>query len=290
MPRGELPPGVHRVRRLTKAGNKYHFYAWRGGPKFWTSTILSPREPEFLIAFADKAKKRLSTEYMTPQMVDDFLDSTAMPKGARTQADYRKWALRFADEFADDPAKLWENPKSQGGLNEWRAKWKDSPKQHDYAGTVAVRILNWARDEGKIAAHYCDRLHRIYTVDRAEIVWTDADQRALKDSAPLWVQRVLTLACETGLRPADLVRLIRGNLESFDGMDRFRVRTQKRERVAHIPVTPELRRLIDETPPDQLVLLVNDRAKPLDANSASRSIARYRDRIKEKLSDPSLRL
>lgn len=29
----------------------------------------------------------------------------------------------------------------------------------------------------KIAAHYCDRPHRIYTVDRAEIVWTDADQR-----------------------------------------------------------------------------------------------------------------
>ncbi|WP_407933528.1 hypothetical protein [Fontisubflavum oceani] len=104
------------------------------------------------------------------------------------------------------------------------------------------------------------------------------------------MQCVLTLACETGLRPADLVRLTRGNLEICDGMDRFRVRTQKRGRVAHIPVTPELRRLIDETPPDQLVLLVNDRAKPLNANSASRGIARYRDRIKDKLSDPSLRL
>ncbi|GFE52095.1 hypothetical protein So717_38480 [Roseobacter cerasinus] len=103
-------------------------------------------------------------------------------------------------------------------------------------------------------------------------------------------QRVMTLACETGLRPADLVRLTRGNLESFDGIDRFRVRTQKRGRVAHIPVTPELRQLIDETPADQLVLLVNDRGKPLRPTSASRAITRYRDRIADKLSDPTLRL
>ncbi|WP_458326100.1 tyrosine-type recombinase/integrase [Roseobacter sp. A03A-229] len=253
-------------------------------------TVKEPRDPEFLIAFADVAKARSSTEYMTSELVDDFLDSTAMPQGERTRADYRKWALRFAQEFADDPAKLWENPKSRGELNEWRAKWKNSPKQHDYAGTVAVRILNWARDEGKIAAHYCDRLHRIYTVDRAEIVWTDSDQRAFKDIAPQWVRRVLTLACETGLRPADLVRLTRGNVESFDGMDRFRVRTQKRGRVAHIPVTPELRQLIDETPVDQLVLLVNDRGKPLRPTSASRAITRYRDRIADKLSDTTLRL
>lgn len=40
----------------------------------------------------------------------------------------------------------------------------------------------------------------------------------------------MTLACETGLRPGDLVRLTRGNL---DGMKRFRVRTQKCGRVVH---------------------------------------------------------
>ncbi|WP_223274749.1 tyrosine-type recombinase/integrase [Tateyamaria sp. syn59] len=290
MPHNDLPEGVHRVRRKTKNVDKFHFYAWRGGPKFWESQVRSPRDPEFSVAFSTAVKPRLAGEYMTPQMVDDFLDSTAMPQGARTQADYRKWALRFASEFADDQAKMWEHPKSRGELNEWRAKWKSSPKQHDYAGTVAVRILNWARDEGKIATHFCDRLHRIYSVDRAEIVWTEADQQAFKDAAPSWVKRVMTLACETGLRPADLVRLTRGNLESFDGIDRFRVRTQKRGRVAHIPVTPELRRLIDETPTDQLVLLVNDRNKPLRPTSASRAITRYRDRIADKLSDPTLRL
>jgi integrase len=231
-----------------------------------------------------------SDVYMTAEMVDEFLSSTSMPRGKRTKSDYRKWALRFAEEFKDDPAKLWEDPRSRGELNDWRAKWKDSPKQHDYAGTVAVRVLNWARSEGRIAAHYCDRLHRIYSVDRAEIVWTDADRRAFLSVAPEWVGRVLTLACETGLRPADLVRLTRENLEQFDGLERFRVRTQKRGQIAHIPVTPELRKLLDATPADQSVLLVNDRGSPLNAVSASRAIARYRERIKQQMSDPSLRL
>ncbi|TQV67638.1 site-specific integrase, partial [Aliiroseovarius halocynthiae] len=134
LPPPSLPKGVHRVKKITKNGPLYYFYAWRGGPNFWTSTFRDPRDPEFLIAFADAVRTRFSSQYMPPQMVDDFLDSTAMPTGERTKADYRLWALRFAHEFADDPAKLWENPKSRGELNEWRAKWKDSPEQPHLTG------------------------------------------------------------------------------------------------------------------------------------------------------------
>ena len=111
MPRPSLPKGVHRVKKVTKSGARYHFYAWRGGPKFWTATMRDPRDPEFLIAFADAARTRFSNQYMTAQMVDDFLDSTAMPPKQRSRADYKKWALRFAAEFSADPAAIWENPK-----------------------------------------------------------------------------------------------------------------------------------------------------------------------------------
>lgn len=200
MAANDLPKGVHRVRRRVRNGTRYHFYAWRGGPKFWSSEERSPRSSSFYQAYSEATKAMTSDLYMTPQMVDEFLSSTSMPRGERTKSDYRKWALRFSEEFKDDPAELWEDPRSRGELNEWRAKWKESPKQHDYAGTVAVRVLNWARSEGKIAAHYCDRLHRIYSVDRAEIVWTDADRRAFLSVAPEWVGRVLTLAwrcCKT---------------------------------------------------------------------------------------------
>ncbi|MCR9086199.1 MAG: hypothetical protein NXH97_05585 [Rhodobacteraceae bacterium] len=70
LPHSDLPEGVHRVRRKTKSGDKYHFYAWRGGPKFWESAARSPRDPEFSVAFSKVVKPRLAGEYMTPQMVD----------------------------------------------------------------------------------------------------------------------------------------------------------------------------------------------------------------------------
>jgi hypothetical protein len=64
--------------------------------------------------------------------------------------------------------------------------------------------------------------------NRAEIVWTDAGRQAFKNVAARWVNRILELAFETGLRTADLVWLTRRNLESAEGIHRFRLTTQKR--------------------------------------------------------------
>ncbi len=141
MPRSRLPKGVHRVRRKTSSATKFHFYAWRGGPNFWEGEERDPVAPEFFRAYSKHAERRPASEYMTPQMVDDFLDSTAMPKGERTKADYCLWALRFAEEFADDPVRMWANPASRGELNEWRARWKHAPRSHDYAGTESCPTM-----------------------------------------------------------------------------------------------------------------------------------------------------
>ena len=51
----DLPKGVHRVRRKVKGGYRWHFYAWRGGPKFWTDDKRHPTENEFYQAFAGVA-------------------------------------------------------------------------------------------------------------------------------------------------------------------------------------------------------------------------------------------
>ena len=153
-------------------------------------------------------------DYMTPKMVDDFLSSTARAKGDRSFADQKKWALRFADHFRDAPAAIFEERGSRGEVNAWRALWKHSPKQHDMAGTHAVRILNWAVEEGKVSEHHCHKLHRLYEVDRSEIVWTAADREAFDAIAPEWVRRILCVACETGLRPADLIKLTQGHIET----------------------------------------------------------------------------
>mmetsp|Transcript_32309 Transcript_32309/g.62293 ORF Transcript_32309/g.62293 Transcript_32309/m.62293 type:complete len:168 (+) Transcript_32309:604-1107(+) len=164
-----LPKGVHRVRRKLASGkSRFHFYAWRGrgAPKFWEDDKRNPTDPDFFIAFAECVVRPAPAMLMVPKLVDEFLDSTAMPKGERSKSDLRKWALRFAKHFHDAPAVIFEGRGSRGEVNAWRAQWKHSPKQHDMAGTHAVRVLNWAVEEGKLSGHHCHKLPRLYEVDQ----------------------------------------------------------------------------------------------------------------------------
>lgn len=284
MPQSDLPKGVHRVRRkLANGKSRFHFYAWRGGPKFWESDHRKPNDPNFYQAFAEAAERPKPADYMTPQMVDDFLSSTALPKGERSRADIRKWGLRFAEHFKDAPAVIFEERGARGEVNSWRALWKHSPKQHDMAGTHAVRILNWAVEEGKLSEHHCHKLHRLYEVDRSEIVWTQADREAFNAVAPEWARRILCAACETGLRPADLIKLTPAHVEQTPRGRRLRVRTNKRKRLAHIPITPALAEVIDTTPSGRLLILTNASGNALTTHRASEGVRQWRG--KAKLSD-----
>lgn len=279
MARPRLPKGVHAVRRVRADGAIFHFYAWRGGPKFWTDTRRYPNEPAFHAAFAEVIKLPKPSAYMTSTMVDDFLSSPHMPKGERTRADYRRWALRFAEAFKDDPAAMFDEPESRGEVNEWRKRWGHSPKQYDYAGTVVTRVLNWAwKDAGKIRQHHCAGFRKVYEVDRSEIVWTAAQRKAVVAIAPEWVARILTTACETGLRVGDLIRLSWSHIEETPNGRRIRVRTNKRKRAATIPVTPEMGAILDATPRDRLLILVNASGGVLKEHRASEGLRQWRDK------------
>ena len=279
MPRRDLPKGVHRVRRMTSSGARFHFYAWRGGPKFWSGDNRNPMDAAFFIAMAAALELPKLSDYMTPQLVDDFLSSAEMPKGERTRIDYRLWALRFAQAFKDDPARMFEEPEARGEVNDWRKQWAHSPRQYDYAGTVVTRILNWAwKDAGKIRIHHCGDFRKVYEADRAEIVWTADQREKVCVVAPEWVRRILTAGCETGLRPGDLVKLAKGQIEATPKGRRIRVRTNKRRRVAHIPVTDEMAVLLDATPASQLLILVNPKGQPLTARAASDALRYWRNK------------
>lgn len=201
-----------------------------------------------------------------------------MPKGDRSKADIRKWALRFADYFKDAPAVIFEERGSRGEMNSWRANWKHSPKQHDVAGTHAVRVLNWAVEEGKLSEHHCHKLHRLYVVDRSEIVWSSTDREAFNAKAPDWVQRILCVGCETGLRPGDLIKLTMGHVENTPLGRRLRVRTNKRGKLAHIPITTELADVIDATPKGRMLILTNATGNALTEHRASEGVRQWRDK------------
>ncbi|QEW18972.1 hypothetical protein LA6_001150 [Marinibacterium anthonyi] len=177
--RHRLPKGVHRVRRRVKGGVKYHFYAWRGGPKFWEDVTPYPVLPEFFQAFAACTAQQKSNANLIDGLVTDFLSSDAMPPKARSREDVELWIKRFQVEFGEDPIAMFEEPASRAELNSWRKRWIHSPKQYDMAGTHVVKLLNWAVSEGRLKEHHCKLLKKLYVANRSEIVWTPADIKAL---------------------------------------------------------------------------------------------------------------
>ncbi|WP_434286253.1 tyrosine-type recombinase/integrase [Celeribacter sp. SCSIO 80788] len=213
-------------------------------------------------------------------LVDDFLSSAALPKGERSKEDLVLWLGRFRDEFGADPAAMFEERASRGELNEWRKRWIHSPKQHDMAGTHSVRALNWAVEEGKLKEHHCHKLKKLYVANRSEIVWTSEDLKAFKACAPNWVWRILAVGCETGLRVSDLVKVRLDQFEETPYGWRLPYRTSKRGRMAYIPVTQELARLIEGAPAGQEALLVSQLGRPLTPRWASNQITKWRRKAK----------
>jgi integrase len=60
--------------------------------------------------------------------------------------------------------------------------------------------------------------------------------------------------------------------------ERLRVRTNKRKRLAHIPVTPALRGIIETTPPGRLLILTNANGNALTPHRATEGVRQWRDK------------
>lgn len=158
-----LPAEVHRVRAKLADGTVRYYFNMRHRKQscFWKDENPFPSDPAFFAAYlAEMDKGRPKGGNLAPAMVNAYLSSAEFrAKSPRTQGDYRKWALRFAEEFKNDPVAMF--PAAWAEVQEWRQQWAHSAKQFDYAGTVVTLILNWARDAGKIRAHHCDRLPKM---------------------------------------------------------------------------------------------------------------------------------
>lgn len=282
MPRGNLPPEVHRVRAKLANGSVCYYFSLRGrkGTGFWKDSHPFPKSAEFFSSYAAamEAAQPKTGRQMTDALVDAYLQSAEfLALKPRTQADYRKWALRFSDAFRDDPSIMFEEAAARAEVNDWRVKWAHSPKQYDYAGTVVTRILNWAREAGKITEHHCS-FKKVYRSDRSDVVWAPEHVLAVRKIAPEWVVRILVTACETGMRPGDLIRLSRAHIEPTPGGRRIRIKTNKRGKSAFVPVSQAMAEIIDCTPSDRLLILTNASGNPLTEHRASEGVRQWRDK------------
>jgi integrase len=125
---------------------------------------------------------------------------------------------------------------------------------------VLSALLSYAVEEGRLSANPCFGISNLYSSNRAEIIWRPEDVARVEQKASPEVTRALKLACLTGLRRGDLLRLSwshvgEHSIEIATGKSRHR-------KTAVIPLYSELRDLLNEIPKRSPVILTNTEGKP----------------------------
>ncbi|MHB2169922.1 tyrosine-type recombinase/integrase [Alsobacter sp. R-9] len=194
--------GLHRVR----AKGRTYYYAWRGGPRIHAEFGT----PEFLVEFteAHKAKPRRAGGETFETLVDRYLDSAEFKqRSASTKASYRRYLALAVKEFGDASLDVLQDPKMRGEIKDWRDTLAATPRTADYAWTCVARVLSFAKDRGRIGVNVCERGGRLYSSDRKDKIWTEADLAKLFAVASREVSLVVAMALWTGQRQGDLLTL-----------------------------------------------------------------------------------
>lgn len=295
--------GIHRTRKKAADGTvvRYH-YAWRGGPRFWKSTDRAPEGgPDYWHAYHRAVAQKAPSFGYFRDIIRNFLRSREfLALAERTQKDYRYSIFQpergIDAKFGDAPIEAFNRHQIRRVVYQWRDSFQ-SPRVADSFRAHLSAIVSWAYDKSLLKANHLSGMNKLYSVDRSEIVWTGEEITLFMDGnethppAPVWLGNILTAATETGLRPGDLALLLKSHIHPTpQGQRRIVLRTQKRQRIVSIPVTPRMGALLDGLPADQERIILDGRGKPYtDMTSLGQAVSRRRDLLGIRASEPKTR-
>jgi integrase len=254
--------GVKQVTRYLADGRAAtYYYAWAGGPRL----TGEPGTPEFAQSYADAHHNRRQPNAASlHSVIVGYKQSADFGRlRDRTKHDYERQIAKIEVEFGDLPIAALDDPRVTRDFLEWRDGMAASPRQGDYAWTVLMRVLSWARDRGITTYRPPDRVERLYKADRADAVWANGDIARFMEAARAPLRLALALALETGQRQGDLLIL---PWNAYDGAW-IRLRQSKGGRKVAIPVTQRLRATLDAAPRTSPVILTSSTGRPWKPNA-----------------------
>ena len=207
--------------------------------------------PEFLAAY-------LAAERIAPRdvnnvaaLIRDYLQSPRFQKNKKgkakaegTMREYRRMATILEAEFGKMPVRALESPKVRGVFLDYHERiGEDRPREADNRLTVMSIILAYAADKGRITRNPLERFERLYSTDRSDMIWTEADVVRFMTGAPIDLQRAMILAIHTGQRYGDLIRL---RWADYDGIT-IRLKQGKTSQRVAIKCTATLKTMLDAT-------------------------------------------
>lgn len=237
--------GVAKVKKTLADGTvRYYFYAWRGGPLLkHNGRPLQPNDPMFHVAYTEAhAARKERPKGDIASLVQVFRDSSEFAKLAdKTKRDYRRYLDMIDEEFGGLPLGAIAQPKARGRFKQWRDSFSANPRKADYAWTVLARVFSVAKDRGLIPTNPCERGGRLYEADRADMVWSADQLKAIIGAASPEVAFAVLMALWTGQREGDLLKL---TWSQYDGQF-IRLKQSKTGKRVRIPVAESLRAKLD---------------------------------------------
>jgi len=247
------------IAKVTTKGRTY-YYAWRGGPRLGGE----PGSPEFHASYNEAIESRRTPEPGRFKSLVVLYKASADYKklAASTVKNWAPWLDRIADYFGELRIAQFDRPeKIRPLIRRWRNQWADRPRTADFGMQVLSRVLSYAVDPlGRIAGNPCEGIKHLYSGNRSEIIWTDADIAQLKKSCSADIAHAVELAAHTGLRLGDLIRLSWSHVH----VDTITITTgkSKHRREAIIPLYDALRNILANIPRRSTVILTNSRHRP----------------------------
>ena len=180
------------VAKVT-AKERTYWYAWRGGPRLRGE----PGSPEFMASYNEAIEnRRLPEPGRFRALVTLYRASPDFQKLAdSTRRNWSPWLDRIAEYFGGLSIAQFDRPERiRPVIRRWRHGFADKPRSADYGMQVLSRVLSYAVDPlGKIAGNPCEGIKQIYSGNRSEVIWTDADIRTSRRRAARRSRTRLTL-------------------------------------------------------------------------------------------------
>ncbi|WP_092422827.1 tyrosine-type recombinase/integrase [Alloyangia pacifica] len=209
----------------------------------------------------------------------------------RTRDDYEKFLTSFEAEFGEDPLAMFQEREAIGEIREWRTKWKNSPRQYDYAGGAVTTFLNWCVDtDHALEFHHHKGQKKLYSSNRAQVIWMPEEIQMLLDEARPEEKAVVVAFSEGGLAPQDVGLLRRRHVQTTPKGRRLFFARKKTDNPVSLPVTEALGEVIDSLPEGQDLLVTSLTGKPLTALRASQIIRDLKIRHNKKVDDGLLKV
>lgn len=247
------------VATATAKGRRY-WYAWRGGPRLEGK----PGSPEFIASYhAAHENRRTPDDGRMRALVTLYRASNAYTGLAdSTRRQWAPWLDRITNHFGElRVAQFDRTDKIRPVIRRWRDKWADRPRTADYGLQVLSRLLSYAVDPlDKIGANPCEGIKRLYSADRAHVIWTETDLTSIQAHCTPEIALAVDLAAASGLRRGDLLRLSWSHV----GEHAIEIATGKsgRRTVAVVPLYGGLKDVLARAPRRSTAVLTNSKGRP----------------------------